>query len=66
MCESKEGQSISRASGCGCGCCGCGCGTFSRRFLTEKEKKERLEEYKAQLKRELEGVEEHIQEFKCQ
>jgi hypothetical protein len=52
--------------GCNSGCCGCGCGPFFRRFITEKEKKERLEEYKEQLKKEFEGVEEHIQEFTYQ
>lgn len=41
-------------------CCGCYCTSFGRRFITAKEKKERLEEYKSQLKKEMEGVEEHI------
>ena len=49
---------------CNCGCCGCGGGMFSRRFISKREKLERLEEYRDQLKKELEGVTEHIQELK--
>ncbi len=49
---------------CNCGCCGCGCGTFPRRFISRKEKQEKLEKYLDQLKKELAGVEEHIQELK--
>ncbi len=41
-------------------CCGCYCTSFGRRFISTKEKKERLEEYKSQLKKEIEGVEERI------
>ncbi len=66
MCQPSGSQSTSGVRGCNCGCCGCGCGPFFRRFITEKEKKERLEEYKEQLKKELEGVEERIQEITCQ
>jgi coproporphyrinogen III oxidase-like Fe-S oxidoreductase len=51
------------------GCCdtdlsGCGCGSFSRRFVTNKEEQEWLEEYKKQLQNELAGVEERMQEIK--
>ena len=49
-------------SGCTCGCCGCG--SFSRRFITRKERLAYLEDYKDELKRELEGVEEKISELK--
>lgn len=50
-------------SGCTCGC-GCGCGSFSRRFITRKERLEALKEYRDELKMELEGVEERISELK--
>lgn len=63
MCQSRGNQRTSGVRGCSCGCCGCGCGPFFRRFLTEQEEAERLEEYKEQLKKELEGLEERIQEF---
>jgi hypothetical protein len=61
MCESRGSQS--RSGGWSCGC-GCGCGTFTRRFISAKEEEERLEEYREQLKKELAGVEERIQELK--
>ncbi len=44
--------------------CGCGCCTFNRRFISAKEEQERLENYSEQLKNELGGVEERIQELK--
>ena len=59
MCQPRERQRTVGVGGCNCGC---GCGPFSRRFLTAKEKEERMEEYREQLKKELEGLEEHIQE----
>ena len=59
MCQPSEKQRTVEAGGCNCGC---GCGPFFRRFMTKKEKEERLEEYREQLKKELEGLEEHIQE----
>lgn len=59
MCQPRERQKTVGVGGCNCGC---GCGPFSRRFLTAKEKEERMEEYREQLKKELEGLEEHIQE----
>jgi hypothetical protein len=37
---------------------------FSRRFISANEEREKLEEYRDQLKKELTGVEEHIQELK--
>ncbi len=63
MCQPKGSHGTSGSRGCGCGC-GCGCGPFSRRFFTAKEKEERLDNYKEQLKKELEGLEERIQELK--
>ena len=44
------------------GMCGCGCG--GRRFLSKRERIEILEEYKEELKNELEGVEEELKELK--
>ena len=53
---------------CGCDCnCGCGCGGdmgFQRRFMTHKEELEMLEDYRGDLKLELEAVEERIAELK--
>ncbi|MFC2024014.1 hypothetical protein ACFLTJ_00315 [Chloroflexota bacterium] len=46
------------------GTCGCGCGGFQRRFVSAKEEQDRLENYAEQLKKELAGVEERIQELK--
>jgi len=50
--------------GCTCGCCGCGCGPSFRRFFSSKEELECLETYMGQLKKELAGVEERINELK--
>jgi hypothetical protein len=50
--------------GCGCGISGFGHSMFFRRYLSEKERLQRLEDYRDQLKKELEGIEEHIQELK--
>jgi coproporphyrinogen III oxidase-like Fe-S oxidoreductase len=46
-------------------CCtpthGCGCGSHGfRRFYTKEEKREHLERYAEQLKKELAAVEEHL------
>ena len=64
MCQPRGMQRTLGACGCTCGCCGCGCTPFFRRFVSEKEELERLEEYKDQLKKELAGVEERIQGLK--
>ena len=57
------------------GCCGgeasarkvaashCCCSGLSRNFITKEERREALEQYKDQLKKELTGVEEHLQEL---
>ena len=63
MCQPGGSQRTLGARGCSCGCCGCGCGTSFRRFMSAKEEQERLEEYKEQLKKEIAGVEECIQEL---
>ena len=61
MCQPRGRQTGSGGWGCGCGC---GCGTFTRRFMSAREEQERLEEYREELKKELAGVEERIQELK--
>jgi len=40
--------------------CRCGCMPFHRRFISTKEEQELLEEYRNQLKKEMEGVEESL------
>lgn len=62
MCQPGRAQRTLAVWGCTCDCCGCG--TFFRRFLSKEEEKERLEEYRDQLKKEIKGVEECIQELK--
>ncbi|WP_158599153.1 DUF5320 domain-containing protein [Methanohalophilus sp. RSK] len=42
----------------------CGCGHSFRRFVSAKEKQEFLEDYKDQLKKELDAVDEHLGEIK--
>ncbi len=64
MCQPEETPRLIGISDCTCGCCGCGCGPSFRRFFSFKEEKECLETYKDQLKKELEGVKEHIKELK--
>jgi hypothetical protein len=64
MCQQREIPKYTGMSECTCGCCGCGCGSSFRRFFSFKEEKECLETYKDQLKKELDGVEERINELK--
>ena len=64
MCQQGGSKRTIGACGCTCGCCGCGGGTFFRRFISAKEEEERLDKYRDQLKKELEGVEERIKELK--
>jgi hypothetical protein len=51
---------------CDCGCdCNCGGDVgFQRKFMTHKEEIEMLEDYRGDLKLELEAVEERIAELK--
>lgn len=62
-CESSEYQRgfISRRYAFGCSC---DCGPSFRRFMSAEEERERIEEYKEQLKKELAAVEEHLKELK--
>ena len=64
MCQQREIPKFSELAGCTCGCCSCGCGQSFRSFFSAKEKLERLETYRDQLKKELAGVEECIKELK--
>ena len=66
MCKPIEIPKYSELGSCTCGCCGCGCGPSFRRFFSSKEEQECLETYKDQLKKELAGVEERINELKVQ
>ncbi|NIA20443.1 MAG: hypothetical protein GWP05_00390 [Anaerolineaceae bacterium] len=65
MCQPTRTPSKAGIGGCTCGCCGCGCGSSFRRFFSSEEKRECLENYRDQLKKELAGVEERISECKC-
>ena len=65
MCKPTMASGFSGAAGCTCGCCGCGCGPGFRRFFSAQEKRECLEKYRDQLKKELAGVEECIKECEC-
>ena len=48
---------------CGCGCCGGG-SHFQRRFQTKAEQIEELEAYLAELKLEVQAVEEHLADLR--
>lgn len=60
MCQPGKMQRRTGRAGCNCGC---GCGPSFRRFLSSEEERERLENYRDQLKKELSGVEERISEL---
>jgi len=61
---------MTKSADCGCGCCrghehghSHGHGMFFRHFTSKEERKEHLEQYESELKKELAGVEERIQEI---
>jgi hypothetical protein len=58
QCECKNGN-----CDCGCECCGED-GRFERRFLTKAEQIEELESYLAELKLEVQAVEEHLADLR--
>ena len=60
MCCECEPRRPRVSAGC---TCGCGCGPSFRRFYSSQEERERLERYKDELKKELEGVEERLGEL---
>ena len=45
-------------------CCASSCCGPTRHFITKEERREALEAYKDQLKKELAGIEEHLQDMK--
>jgi hypothetical protein len=70
-CECKEGNCTCGETcecGCGCGCqCGCDCCSghhFHRRFQTKAEQVEELESYLADLRLEVQAVEERLADLK--
>ena len=62
MCQPEMSPRSSELAECTGGCCRYGPGF--RRFFSSKEEKERLENYRDQLKKELVGVEESIKGLK--
>jgi hypothetical protein len=69
-CNCKNG-SCECGQGCSCGCdshCECGCGGqgghFERHFLTKAEQIAELEAYLAELKLEVQAVEERLADLK--
>jgi len=60
MCQSDKTMGPSAMEGKCCGPCECGCCPPFRRYYSSQEKRERLESYRDQLKKELDGVEERI------
>ena len=68
MCKQCNGQSDQECS-CGCaGGCGCECGGhaghFERRYQTKAEQIAELETYLAELKTEVQAVEEHLADLR--
>ena len=61
-CDCKNGN-CECESGCGCECCG-GDESFQRRYLTKAEQAEELEAYLADLKLEVQAVEERLADLK--
>ena len=63
-CTCKEGACEGGSScDCGCECCG-GSHHFQRRFLTKAEQIEELEAYLAELKLEIQAVEERLADLR--
>jgi hypothetical protein len=60
-CDCKSGQECS--CGCGCDCCSSS-GHFERRYQTKAEKIAELESYLADLKTEVQAVEEHLADLR--
>jgi hypothetical protein len=65
MCCEPRGRHVAfdASDGCCC-CCGSGAAHHFRRYVSKRERIERLEAYREELKRELEGVDEAIDEIK--
>ena len=63
-CNCKDGDcECGSGCDCGCECCGGG-GHFQRRFQTKAEQIEELESYLAELKLEVQAVEEHLADLR--
>ena len=63
-CDCKNGNCECEAGcDCGCECCG-GEGRFQRRYLTKAEQAAELEAYLADLKLEVQAVEERLADLK--
>jgi len=62
-CDCKNGK-CECGEGCDCGCECCGDGRFPRRYLTKAEQAEELEAYLADLKLEVQAVEERLADLK--
>lgn len=63
-CNCKDGA-CECGDGCNCGCECCGGGHhFQRRFQTKAEQIEELEAYLAELKLEVQAVEEHLTDLR--
>jgi hypothetical protein len=63
-CNCKDGD-CECGGGCNCGCECCGGGRhFQRRFQTKAEQIEELEAYLAELKLEVQAVEEHLADLR--
>jgi hypothetical protein len=61
-CDPREVQTPRETTCCEPDCCVPH--SFVRRFVSAKEKQERLEAYKEQLEREIAGIKERLQEIK--
>lgn len=63
-CEPRGRHVVIDASDSDCCCCGPGADHHFRRYVSTKEKVEKLEAYREQLRKELDGVDEAIEELK--
>ena len=64
-CNCKDGDcECGGGCDCGCECCGEGGRHFQRRFQTKAEQIEELESYLAELKLEMQAVEEHLADLR--
>lgn len=62
-CNSEDGCECGGDCHCGCECCG-GMTHFQRRFQTKSEQIEKLEAYLAELKLEVQAVEEQLADLR--
>lgn len=63
-CEPRVRHILTERSGSDCCCCGTGTGHRFRRYVSARERIEQLEAYREELKNELAGVDEAVQELK--